>query len=96
MQKSHLFAILLFTGSVVSAQNPTFTLFPENKATQVNPDTHIELTFDETPTLGNTGKISVYDVSTNKLVDMLDLSIPAGPTQSVNHGAATPSYTKTP
>jgi hypothetical protein len=38
----------------------------------------------------------VYDVSTNKLVDMLDLSIPAGPTQSVNHGAATPPYTKTP
>ena len=96
MEKIQLSSLLLLIGSVVAAQNATFKLFPENKATQVNPDTHIELTFDETPTLGNTGKISVYDVSTNKLVDMLDLSIHAGPTKSVNHGAATPPYTKTP
>jgi len=54
--------------------------FPQNNATNVNPDTHLVLTFSETPILGQSGKVRIYDASNNKLVDSLDLSIPVGPT----------------
>lgn len=53
--------------------------FPVNKANNVNPDTRLALTFPEQPKLGNSGKISIYDASNDKLVDILDMSIPPGP-----------------
>ncbi len=59
----------------------TFQKFPANKADNVNPDTHLVLTFSETPTLGTSGKIRIFDAETNMLVDSLDLSIPPGPTE---------------
>lgn len=55
--------------------------FPENNAKDVNPDTHLVLTFHSTPILGNSGKIRIYDAANNRLVDSLDLSIPPGPTE---------------
>jgi pectinesterase len=56
------------------------TLFPAAKAVNVNPDTHLVLTFPSTPILGKSGFIRIFDTATNQLVDSLDLSIPAGPT----------------
>jgi pectinesterase len=38
------------------------------------------IAFPGTPTLGTAGKIRIYDAADNRLVDMLDLSIPPGPT----------------
>jgi pectin methylesterase-like acyl-CoA thioesterase len=61
--------------------NPVI-MFPADNAKNINPDTHLELTFRSTPVLGNSGKIKVYDASNDSLVDMLDLSIPSGPTKS--------------
>jgi len=55
-------------------------LFPAAEATHVNPDTHLELTFKTTPILGLSGQIRIYDAADDRLVDLLDLSIPAGPT----------------
>jgi pectinesterase len=68
--------------------------FPADKAKNVNPDTHLVLTFSSAPVLGKSGQIRIYDASDNTLVDTLDLSIPPGPTAGVT-GPAAP-YTPTP
>lgn len=57
-------------------------IYPANGATEINVDTHLTLTFDKEITLGDKGLIKIYDASTGKLVDKLDLSIPAGPVTS--------------
>ena len=77
-----------------SAQLSSVTRFPLNKATGVNPDTHLVLTFPGTPALGSSGQIRVYDAADNRLVDTLDLSIPPGPTAGA--GGPNPPYTPTP
>lgn len=73
-------------------------LFPANGAVEVNPDTQLKMTFTGQPTLGEKGVIRIYEVETNRLVDSLDLSIPAGPDQSnpdmIRKKAA--EYTKEP
>lgn len=55
--------------------------YPENGTVNVNVDTHLSLTFDGEVTLGDKGCIRVFDKQNGKLVDMLDLSIPPGPTK---------------
>ena len=54
-------------------------MMPANGAVDVNPDTHLTLTFSEEVMVGEKGFVSIYDKQTGKLVDRLDLSIPAGP-----------------
>jgi len=54
-------------------------LFPANKATSVNPDTHLVLTFRSAPAIGSSGLVRIYDAADNSLVDTLDLSIPVSP-----------------
>jgi pectin methylesterase-like acyl-CoA thioesterase len=71
--------ILIFASVVLYAQEPV-GLFPQNNAQNVNPDTHLVLTFATPPKLGKSGKIRIYEASGMRLVDSLDLSIPAGPT----------------
>src|SRR5579875_2068055 len=61
------------------AQSHGVTLFPKNKSIRVNPDTHLVLTFATAPAIGKSGQIRVYDAASHRLVDTLDLSIPAGP-----------------
>jgi len=56
--------------------------FPCNNSININPDTHLEITFNSVPAIGKKGKIRIYDSRDNHLVDMLDLSIPAGPTET--------------
>lgn len=57
----------------------TVLLFPADKAKEVNPDTHLVLTFPAKPTLGNSGKIRIYDAAYNRIVDVLDMNISPGP-----------------
>ncbi len=59
----------------------------------MNPDTHLELTFSEAPVLGSSGQIRIYDQSNDRLVDMLDLSIPPGPKE---YPASAPGYIQSP
>ena len=54
-------------------------VFPAAKAINVNPDTHLKLTFHSEPVVGDSGKIRIYDASDNRLVDSLDMSKPPGP-----------------
>jgi pectinesterase len=76
-----------------SAQS-VVTRFPVARATDVSPDTRLVLTFPTAPTLGKSGQIRIYDAADNRPVDVLDLSIPAGPTSGAG-GPAAP-YTPTP
>lgn len=66
--------------SIFPVAAKTIVRFPPDKARDVNPDTHLELTFPGAPSLGTTGQIRIYDMADDRLVDLLDLSIPAGPT----------------
>lgn len=71
------------------------TLFPANGAENVNVDTQLKLTFDRDVSVGTKGLVKVYDLTTGKMIDKLDLSIPPGPTvgQPNNPDAI---YTPTP
>jgi len=81
--------ILLLSATFLSAHAVSITRFPANNARNINPDTHLVLTFPEQPVLGTSGKICIYDASDNRLVDMLDLSIPPGKTVGTK-GPASP------
>lgn len=70
-------------------------LFPVPGSKNVNPDTHLVLVFSAMPTVGNSGMIRIYEAGTNIPVDSLDLSIPAGPTESRTYGKDC-DYTKIP
>ena len=50
------------------------------------PDTHLELNFPDTPAAPASGMIRVRELRTGKVVDSLDLSIPAGPAAPRSYG----------
>lgn len=68
---------------------------PSSGAAGVNVDTRLTVLFSETPAVGCAGKIRVYDAGTREIVDSLDLSIPAGPTDKRTYGPEC-DYTKIP
>jgi pectinesterase len=43
--------------------SPIVARFPANGARDVNPDTHLVLTFAREPAIGTSGKIRVYDAA---------------------------------
>ena len=55
-------------------------LLPRAGAAGVNPDTPLRLVFAAPPVPGTRGQVRIYDAADDRLVDTLDLSIPAGPT----------------
>ena len=67
-------------------------LFPATQATMVNPDVQLKLTFNDTPHPGSSGKIRIYDAADDRLVDSLDMSIPAGPTRPVDPAVRAKKY----
>jgi pectinesterase len=84
-----------FTGAqTASTPSKTIVRLPADKARNVNPDTHLTLTFQSAPVLGNSGQIRIYDAADNRMVDLLDLSIPAGPAKPILSPTAT--YTPIP
>lgn len=73
--------LILLLGILLTAcSDPKQEFFPAKRAKQVNPDTRLAINFLSEPTIGTSGMIRVWDAATNKVVDSLDLSIPAGPT----------------
>ena len=70
-------AVVANTWYVCLAQNTVVKMLPENGATEVNIDTHLVLSMSEDATIGQKGFVSVYDKLTGRLVDRLDMSIPA-------------------
>jgi pectinesterase len=61
------------------AQITGVTLSPANHAVGIGPDTHLVLTFSSAPSIGKSGQVRIYDAAGHRLVDTLDMSIPAGP-----------------
>lgn len=57
------------------------SLSPAPGAHNVNPDTRLVVTLASAPVLGGSGMVRVVDVATGRVVDSLDMSIPAGPTE---------------
>ena len=74
-------AIMANAVCICMAQDNIVRMLPENGATEVNIDTHLTLIMSDDVTIGQKGFVSVYDKQTGKLVDRLDMSIPAGPTE---------------
>ncbi len=62
---------LLLAGSAAQAQS----LFPANKAHDVNPDVQLKITFSQQPTIGKSGKVHVYETANDRLVDALDMRV---------------------
>jgi pectin methylesterase-like acyl-CoA thioesterase len=85
-----LAALAAYTASASAAT----ALLPASGAQRVNPDTHLVLRFDQPPVLGTSGQIRIYDAATDRLVDTLDMSIPAGPTERTKLPA--PPYLSAP
>jgi pectinesterase len=63
-------------------------LFPAYGASNVNPDTQLQLTFARPPEIGTSGLIRIYDAADNSLVDTLDMSIPPSPNPNGRSTAA--------
>jgi len=70
------------------------TTFPAPGATGVSPDTRLVLRFPSAPTLGTSGQVRIRDAADGRLVDTLDLAIPAGPLDRAT--GPFPSPLKTP
>lgn len=87
------FGIAMLTSCQQTDEPKAF--FPGKGAEGINPDTHLVLTFSDTPAVGDSGMIRVFDEATGALVDSLDLSIPAGPTEPRTYGPEC-DYTKVP
>ena len=63
-------------------------LFPANGAQNVNPDTHLVLTFASPPSIGTSGLIRIFDAENGTLVDTLDISVPTSPNPTGRSSAA--------
>lgn len=94
MRKALLFCGML-TAMMAQAASVVTRMIPESGARGVNPDTHLTLVLSEDVRIGQTGFISIYDKQTGELVDRLDMSIPAGPTQGQPNNPAA-QYTPVP
>ena len=70
---------ILAMGMKLQAQTP-ISCYPLNQAKDINIDTHLIIEFDSEVKAGNKGIISIIDKTTRKVVDIIDMSIPAGPT----------------
>ena len=91
-----LFAMAALLLSACAGQEAEqVTYFPAKKATGINPDTHLVLTFAQEPQLGTEGFIRIWDARSGECVDSLDMSLPAGLTRSRTYGPEC-DYTKVP
>ena len=59
---------------VVSAMQAT-AFSPASGATNLNIDVPLALTFDQTPRVGTSGKIRIFNAADNSLVDTIDLAV---------------------
>ncbi len=92
--KKHLLSSLLVMLVILAGVSGVHAqrMFPADQAKMVNPDVQLKLTFKDAPKIGNSGQIRIYDAADNRLVDMLDMSIPAGPTRPVDPAIRAKDY----
>jgi pectinesterase len=92
MASANATAVFLALGASAIMSARAQTLFPPDQATLVNPDVQLKLSFSDVPRIGTSGKVRIYDVSDNRLVDLLDMSIPPGPTKPVDPAVRAKNY----
>ena len=92
--KTQILLATLLLAAACAPKDPT-VYFPAKGASGVNPDTHLTLTFPETPARGSSGFIRIWDAKSGECVDSLDMSLPDGLTQGRIYGPEC-DYTKTP
>ena len=95
MRNLPVFAATVLAAFLSSCSSEEVFLSPAKGAEGVNVDTHLALTFDGQPSVGTAGWIRIFDAVTGECVDSLDLSVPAGPTESRTY-APDIDYTKVP
>ena len=71
--------LLAATAAPVAVHARPPRVYPADGARNVNPDAHLVLSFDGAPQVGSSGTIRIYDAADRKLVDTLDLAVPASP-----------------
>ncbi|QJE01968.1 carbohydrate esterase [Massilia forsythiae] len=89
-----LAAIVMAAPPAAVSAAPAVATYPAQGAAGVNPDVRLVLRFPGAPTLGTTGQIRIYDAADDRLVDTLDLAIPAGPAERA--AGPYPSYLPAP
>jgi pectinesterase len=92
MKRGALALVVLATVALGTAPAGAQTLSPPERATMVNPDVQLKLTFTAPPRVGRTGKVRIFDASGDRLVDTLDLSVPPGPTKPVDPAVRAKDY----
>ena len=90
-----LILTLLSVSFCVSASAQQMTLEPAKNSRDVCIDTHLVIDFPTRPRLGTSGLIRIYDADNGRLVDSLDISIPAGQTASRTYSDSC-DYLRTP
>ena len=80
MKRIFISMIGIITCMNLMAQTPV-SFYPQENAQDINIDTHLVIVFDKTVTTGSKGIITVTDKTTRNVVDRIDMSIPAGPTE---------------
>lgn len=71
------------------AQAGVATPFPAPQATGVSPDTQLSIRFASPPTVATSGLIRIHDADDGRVVDTLDLAIPASPNRRMTPAEAT-------
>lgn len=67
---------------------------PASQAIGVSPDTQLAIRLDSPPTLGSSGLIRIHDADDGRVVDTLDLAIPASPNRRMTPAEATADAAK--
>lgn len=80
MKRIFFLTVGFFVGMNLMAQSP-ISFYPHENAQDINVDTHLVIEFDKTVKAGSKGVITVTDKTTRKVVDRIDMSIPAGPVE---------------
>ena len=80
MKRIFFLTVGFFVGMHLMAQSP-ISFYPHENAQDINVDTHLVIEFDKTVKAGSKGVITVTDKTTRKVVDRIDMSIPAGPVE---------------
>lgn len=87
MKKKITIGILVTLCNCAFAQKATFSpSAAESQNGNVCVDTHLSVKFSSAPILGNKGWVRIYDAKTDAIVDSLDISKPAGLTESRTYG----------
>ena len=80
MKRILFFTTCFFVGMKLMAQSPV-SFYPQENAQDINIDTHLVIEFDKAVKAGSKGVITVTDKTTRKVVDRIDMRIPAGPVE---------------